>query len=238
MESLEKTAGGIPVFGSGGITLNANFSDSHALYGDSVLTSRVAVAAIYAEEAPFFYTASVGHAATLRLRETVTAAKGRFLISIGDKNYKDFMETHHLPCGEREYVPFIFYCADGTVVNRVCFGLTPDGYGAFVGDVPLNAEMAICSSMTADNMEETIGELFGEIKAKHSDMSGCLVYSCASRIVRVGGMGKELEMIRDKLGDTCFSLAYAGGEIFPQTLKDNQLRNLFQNNSLTICVFE
>jgi hypothetical protein len=92
--------------------------------------------------------------------------------------------------------------------------------------------------MTQDSITETITELLDEIKAARPDMRGCLIYSCASRIAHAGGMGHELAIIQEQIGHKNFSFAYAGGEIFPQTLENGRTVNTFQNNSLTVCVFE
>jgi hypothetical protein len=236
LTALEKTTENIPTFGSMAVSLiNAQYEKSYALFNHEILTDRIAMLAIFSDKKPRFYTTTVGNDKTIPLRDFVTETDGRLLISIGNKKYKDYMTENKLPLSGS--VPFLFYYADGTVVSRVCIDITPEGYGIFAGEVPVNTEVALCTLTSVDNIIKEVEEFMEGIKKKEPDMSGCLIYSCVYRMILLGVEKiKEITAIQQNLAGKPFGFAYSGGEIFPQSFEDGRTVNRVQNTSLTVCI--
>jgi hypothetical protein len=236
LESLGKTAPNIPVFGSVAVSLKEKFAGSYAIFNGEVLSSRIVLAAVFTDKAPAFYSVSIKRDKVLPLRAQVSAAKGQILISVGDKKYKDYMEANNLPTSG--VTPFVFIRPDGTLLNRTCLQVTEEGFGFFAGEIPVNAEMSVCTMLTADNIIETSGELLERIKNEQDDMSGCLVYSCLSRLFLLGAdRVKEQSLAQKFLEGKAFGFAYSGGEVCPQFIEPGRTVSLLQNTSLVVCVF-
>ncbi|MDR2741750.1 MAG: FIST C-terminal domain-containing protein [Treponema sp.] len=236
VEALGKAAPNIPVFGSVGISLKEKFAESYALCNDEVLSSGVVLAAVFAEKAPAFYTTVLKRDKILHLREQVSMAKDKVLISIGGKTYRDYMIANKLPVSG--IIPFVFFCPDGTVLDRTCRDVTPEGYGIFTGEIPVNAEIALCTNITGESIIETSDELLGRIRENHGNIPGCLLYSCVSRMAVLGADRiRESALVQEHLKGKAFTLAYSGGEIYPQGLEDGRFVNLLQNTAMTACVF-
>jgi hypothetical protein len=237
LTSLGKAAENIPVFGALALSSSDQFADSYSFCGDKVLTDGVVLAAIFTKSPPSFYSVSVKYNRIMRLKDPITEAKGKTLLSIGGKTFKEYMETDSSGAGED--LPYLFYGSDGSEIVRVCHRITPEGYGLFTGEVPPDAMIAVCTGVSKEDIVETATELFSRIKEECGETSGCLIYSCMTRRFLLGpDKNVELWAIQNVLGDNkALSFSYSGGEVFPQTLKSGKMINQLQNNTLIVCVF-
>jgi hypothetical protein len=234
--SLGETAKNIPVFGSVGVSAQEKLANSYPLCGGEALANGVVLAAVYTKEKLRFYSASIKHERIMRLNDQVTAVKGKVLISIGGKIYREYMEANGIGTGVN--ASYYFHNPDGSELVRVCMALTPDGYGIFAGEVPENAAIAVCAGVSREDIAETATELLSRAKGECGDISGCLIYSCMSRLMLLGvDKNTELKVVQENMENRVFNFAYSGGEVFPQTLKDGRIINQLQNNTLIVCVF-
>jgi hypothetical protein len=236
LSSLDKTAENIPVFGSLGLSFKEGYTDSYPLYNGESLMDGVALAAVFTKVKPRFYSASIKHEKVIRLNDPVTVVNGKVLISIGGKTFREYMETNGIGTGEN--LPYFFYGQDGSETLRVCTALTPEGYGVFIGEVPADAAVAVCTWISKEDVVETASELISRVNKECGEMSGCLIYSCMGRRILLGAdKNVELQAVLKGMGDRVFTFAYCGGEVFPQTLKSGRIVNQLQNDTLIVCVF-
>lgn len=234
--SLGKTAENIPAFGSLGLSFQDGYLSGDPLYGGEALADSVVLAAVFTKTKPRFYSASVKPDRVIRLNDPVTAAKGKILLSIGGKTYKEYLETTGIGTGE--FLPYSFFGPDGSEIIRVCLEVTPEGYGVFTGEVPANAAAAVCTVISKEDIADTAEELLSRVSREGKDMSGCLIYSCMTRQIMFGtDKNVELRVVQKNIGDKAFNFAYCGGEVFPQTLESGRIKNQLQNNTLIVCAF-
>jgi hypothetical protein len=236
LAALGKIAENVPVFGSLGISLKKGYTGSYPLYGGEALTDGLVLAAVFTREKPRFYSASIKHERIMRLNDPVTAAKGKLLISIGGKTYREYMETNGIGTGELS--PYFFYGPEGSEIIRVCMAVTPEGCGVFTGEVPANTAIAVCTGVSKDDITETAAELLRRVNGECGEMSGCLIYSCMTRRLLLGADNNmELRAVRESMGGRVFNFVYSGGEVFPQILESGRIVNQLQNNTLIVCAF-
>jgi hypothetical protein len=236
LESLAKYAPEIPVFGAVAVSGKPRFAGSSAIFGGEVLANnRFVLAAVFTDKPPSFHALNPRRDKVLHLREQVSMAKGRVLISIGDKTYRDYMIANKLPV--TGVTPFLFFLPDGTALTRTCIQITEEGYGVFAGEIPLNAGIAVCTSLLTEGgvLESTAGflEALGKDQA-----GGGLLYSCMSRLFIIGAnRAGETALAQKNLEGRAFNMAYAGGEIAPLFREDGRVVNLLNNTSLIACMF-
>jgi hypothetical protein len=229
----------VPLFGTLPISDEQDFSDVYVIANGECFEKRAAFVGIYGEFSPRFAATSISKEMVLKTDDVITESRRNIITSIADKNIFDYLTEKGI-CDKDSldkmiYQPFVFHTKDGTTLVRNFLSADLEkGEIAICGDAPLGSRLDF-GLISSDTVIHTAEELIGSVK---KDIGGgaVLLYSCVSRYWALGlDWEAELKRISHILFGNKWSLAYSGGEIFPQWV-DGKLINTLQNNSLIFCI--
>jgi hypothetical protein len=229
----------VPMFGTLPISDQQDFSDVFVIANGVCYDKRAAFIGIYGDFAPRFAVTSISDQTVLKTEDVITESRRNIITSIAGKNVFDYLTEKGLcdlnSLEKMIYQPFIFHTTDGTTLVRNFLSADLEKKEiALCGDAPLGSRLDF-GLISSDTVISTAETLIGNIK---KDIGGdaVLLYSCVSRYWALGlDWEAEISHISRILFGNKWSLAYSGGEIFPQWA-DGKLINTLQNNCLIFCI--
>jgi hypothetical protein len=229
----------IPLFGTLPISDEADFSDSHVIHNGVAYTKRAAFVAIYGDFSPKFAITSILDKSVLKTDDVITDSRRNIITTIADKPVIDYLAEKGV-CDSNSfdkliYQPFIFHTTDGVTLVRNFLRADMDKREIYLcGDAPLGSKLDF-GLISSDTVIKTAEKLINDTKAEIGARP-VLLYSCVSRYWALGlEWEAELKRISHILFGNKWSLAYSGGEIFPQN-PEGKLKNTLQNNCLIFCM--
>jgi hypothetical protein len=239
VEKLDALSGGIPAFGTLGISSEPDFSRTYIFYNGESYPASMAMAALAGEAAPEFLSVSVNEENILKQKAVITGVNRNILQTINNMSAVKYLESIGIVKGGEmmglQAMPFIIYLEDGSMLIRACINGTEDGGLILCGAVPVNSTVALATM----GFEDVIGSTESKVKEARAAAKGrgLLMYSCAGRNWSLGIQSlAEHEKAKECLADTPYHFVYSGGEIFPSRLGDGRVVNHLQNDSLIICI--
>jgi hypothetical protein len=239
VEKLDALSGGIPAFGTLGISSEPDFSRTYIFYNGESYPASMALAALVGEAAPEFLSVSVNEGNILKQKAVITGVNRNILQTINNMSAIKYLESIGLVKGGEvmglQAMPFIIYLEDGSMLIRACINGTGDGSLILCGAVPVNSTVALATMGFEDvvsSTESKVSEARSAAKGR-----GVLMYSCAGRNWSLGTQPlAEHEKVKECLGDAPYHFVYSAGEIFPSRFGDGRVVNHLQNDSLIICI--
>jgi hypothetical protein len=205
VEKLDALSGGIPAFGTLGISGEPDFSRIYTFYNGESYPASLALAAIGGSVEPEFLSVSLNEENILKQKAVVTGVTRNILRTINNMTAVKYLETIGLAkdgdVGGIASMPFILYLEDGSVLIRACFGANEEGALILGGAVPVNAALALGTMGFEDVISSTERKIREALKAAHD--RGILMYSCGGRKLALGMRPlAEHEKAEECLGDT------------------------------------
>jgi hypothetical protein len=229
----------IPLFGTLPISDEADFSDSFVICGKESYDKRAAFVAIYGDFSPKFAITSILDKSVLQTNDIITDSRRNIITKIADKPVFDYLAEKGV-CDSNSfeklmYQPFIFHTDDGvTLVRNFLRADMEKREICLCGDAPIGSKLdfgLVSSDSVLKTAEKLINDTKDEIGARP-----VLLFSCVSRYWALGlEWEAELKRISHILFGNKWSLAYSGGEIFPQN-PEGKFKNTLQNNCLIFCM--
>ncbi len=211
------TAGTYQLFG-GGAGDDANFTRTHVFFGTEVIPD-AAVALEILSHKPI--GVGVRHSwipATPAMR--VTEAEGMRLISINNMVAAEVFEEYAENTGQifnrADPIPFFLHNVIGMITPgghklRVPLGVNADGSIQCAADILAGASIHIMSPKGGSTAAATASALEG---MKGNPPGVALFFDCVATRLRLGGdFGFELDLLRQKLGETKFAGCNTYGQI-------------------------
>jgi hypothetical protein len=229
----------IPLFGTLPISDEPDFSDVYTIANGECYEKRAAFIGIYGDISPHFAVTSIPERTILKTEDIITESRRNIITSVSGKNIIEYLTEKGL-CDKNSiekmmYQPFIFHTTDGTtLVRNFLHADLEKNELAICGDAPLGSKLDV-GLVSSDIVLSTAAELIGNVK-KDIGSEAVLLYSCVSRYWALGlDWEAEINQISRILFGNKWSLAYSGGEIFPQWV-DGKIINTLQNNCLIFCI--
>ncbi|MDR1740490.1 MAG: FIST C-terminal domain-containing protein [Synergistaceae bacterium] len=241
MDNVTRIANGVPMFGAVSFSGETNEGKSFTIRNGQVYPSSVVVAALGGVN-PRWLSASIPDKNVVNIDAKVTEMDGSVLKKVNGVPIEDFLVAASIiekdSVDALKYWPLTFDQPDGTRITRSCVGYDDKGGMILSTPVKLGSSVNIASMTPTDVNETARATLNGIMEA--DPRSGVLIYSCTARMWQLAFDGDaELNAVAEILGDTPYSLAYCGGEIFPQFLRSSgqpKVVNSLQNNTIIACV--
>jgi hypothetical protein len=243
---LTEISGGAPCFGTLAVDDSADFHNSFSIYNGVEYRDRMALALVYGDISPKFYTATISNEKIIDKPALITESEGHILKSVNDRPVVEFFEELGLTqASETSYamtsLPFMLDYNDGTPPvskvfvaldenrNAICAGIMPEGSTLFLG--VFDKEDVLLT--TGNALEKALNDERGA--------NGMIIYSCISRNMSLGGDPLlELELVTGKINNAAnipFIMAYSGGEVCPTRVSEDKAINRFHNNTFIVCIF-
>jgi hypothetical protein len=230
----------IPLFGTLPISDESDFNNSFVIINGEYFTKRAAFIGIYGDFSPKFAVTAILDKTVLKTDDVITDSRRNIITKIADVPVFDYLAEKGI-CDVNSldkliYQPFIFHTTEGvTLVRNFLKADKVKGEIYLCGDAPTGARLDF-GLISADTVLETAENLISETK-KNFGANAVLLYSCVSRYWALGlDWEAEISKISHILFGNKWSLAYSGGELFPQWA-DGKLKNTLQNNCLIFCTF-
>jgi hypothetical protein len=243
---LTELSGGVPCFGTLAVDDSADFHNSFSIYNGIEYRDRMALALIYGEISPKFYTATISEGKIIDKPALITKSEGHILKEVNGRPVVEFFEELGLTqASETSYamtsLPFMLDYNDGTPpVSKVFIMLDDNSNAICAGMMPEGSTLSI-GVFDKEDVLLTTGYAVEKALEEGSGASGMLIYSCISRNMSLGGDPLlELELIIAKNKETKhlpFIMAYSGGEICPTQVSTDKAINRFHNNTFIVCTF-
>ena len=251
IEAFENVCGMIPVFGTNPVDDNfPNFDRSLAIFNDKALALEMSYVLLFGNVTPRFFVAAVP--AQVNIVESgavITRAVDNIVYELNHIPAVKYLEDLGLAANgalksEAGFFPLLVTAntTDNHTVSarpfvRALVGIEADGSAVCRGKMPEGARITFASYNSADVMSATTETITQATNEK--DISAALIYSCMVRqhVIGIDSM-KELKQIKSILSANIpFMASYAGGEISPTSVDDNNIaQNRFHNYSLIMCL--
>ena len=234
LEALDRTTGGIPVFGTVAIDHTVDFKTSKTIFNGEAYSESAALGIIYGNIDVTYEIAVLSEDKIRKQRAIITESKGSLLISVNDKSVSEYLNEIGLSESEMlGLVPLVIgYDDEKTHIARAVYALTPEGTAICGGMMPVGATLSIGRVDEPDVLytsEKAINKVADED-------SFVLIYSCIARFFALGlNTTKEVEKISKIKKDKNYLFAYSGGEICPVLGSDGKLKNYFHNFTIVMC---
>jgi hypothetical protein len=243
---LTEVSGGAPCFGTLAVDDSADFHNSFSIYNGIEYRDRMALALIYGDIKPKFYTATISTEKIIDKPALVTESEGHILKRVNDRPVVEFFEELGLTqASETNYamtsLPFMLDYNDGTPpVSKVFVMLDEDRNAICAGMMPEGSTLSI-GVFDKEDVLLTTGNALQKALDEGSNANGIIIYSCISRNMSLGGDPLlELELVIGKnkvTGNLPLLMAYSGGEVCPTQVSADKAVNRFHNNTFIVCVF-
>jgi hypothetical protein len=239
IEKLDALSGGIPAFGTLGISNEQDYSRTYTFYNGESYPASMVLVALVGNVVPEFLSVSVNEENILKQKAVITGVDRNILRTINNMPAIEYLESIGLvKDGDvmgLPAMPFIIYLEDGSLLIRACIGGAGDGALILCGAVPVNSAIALATMGFEDVVSSTEAKVTEALAAAGG--RGILMYSCAGRNWSLGMQPMaEHEKVKECLAKTPYHFVYSGGEIFPSRLGDGRVVNHLQNDSLVICI--
>jgi hypothetical protein len=251
IEAISKINEALPIFGA---VANDDLSpsmpviDARTFCNGESYSDRIVILLISGDINPKFYINSLTEKAIIMPRVgVITKIDGNRIIEINNLNATEFFKNVGFLDADPQdrdkgLLSSIFVlhikdkggaCAD---ISRIPAGI--DDNGVLCGGRVVNNSVISVAFNTKEIVLETAKNLMSDIKKNHSGGT-VILHSCIGR--RYGLLSepmRELELIRDALGDNFnYTADYANGEICPTAADEVKASNQEHNQTLVACVF-
>ncbi|MDR0706774.1 MAG: FIST C-terminal domain-containing protein [Treponema sp.] len=241
--SLDKAAGGIPIFGSLAIDSSVDFSLNRSVYNGNHHTNSVIFALLYGDLHPSFFVTSFAEDKIQKQRGVVTKSKDNILMEVNNMPVLDYLQSIGIQKQEGAWTvaafPFVIDCNDDTKpVTRSIYLITKEGYAACSGNVPENATLSV-GGIDYSDVIRTTREILKQILKKKNDGHSCvLMFSCLTRYFALeANTTDEMDTVRKTLTDfPDYIFGYSGGEICPVYTEKGNAVNRFHNCTFIACL--
>ncbi|MCL2690304.1 MAG: FIST C-terminal domain-containing protein [Chitinispirillia bacterium] len=235
LTAIDKTTGGIPLFGTAAIDHNPDFSTSQTIHNGEAFREAAVVGLIYGNVNYTFELASLNADKIRKQQAIITEANGNTLIGVNGKVALEYLEEIGLKKTDfdKVFMPLVVGHKDGTrPVARGILSFTPEGHAFCGGEMTVGATLAVGRV----DMEDVISTTEDILKTLVQKESTVLSYSC---LVRYLTLGTKFTAEADKMGEVCGDMNYlyasAGGEICPIPDESGKLKNYFHNYTNVFC---
>jgi len=247
--SLDRAAGGVPVFGSVALDMSTHIQHPRTFYKAGsgspaecgIYNDRMALLLFRGSVKPRFFHSSFPENSILSWDAVITEAAGHRIISINNRPALAFLKDQgFLQDGTHDVMvyPLVVEYPNGETNVVVIQDLGPDGQLICSMNVQTGGSLNI-GAITADSVLESAKSIAQELK-KNGDGSGFFMFSCFLRNMVLGGSSKEeLEMVQRELDGYSGSWLFinSGGELCPGYTENGETVNKFHQYALIACKF-
>lgn len=237
-----QVTGEVPLFGTLTCDHNFDFHDSHTIYNGQHYRDRMAMVFMSGPVRFKFMTISIPEDNIRKESAVITESEGNVVKRVNDAPVLDYLKSIGLSPQDglegSKYIPIILNYNDGTPpVARCFYMITPEGFAACGGDMPVNATLAL-GHMEYDDVIRSADQLLTKI-GDPAQYSGMLMISCIVRSVTLGidQMAEARNILASMRNNTPYQLCYSGGEICPVYKENGLTANRFHNFSFAVCLF-
>lgn len=237
LRKLDQLSGGLPVFGTISSDHHPDYHTSGTIYNGECYHDCVVISLISGDIKPRFILSAITEKKLQKQRAIITESSDSVLMKVNNEPVLSFMRELGLTVGNgiegMSAIPFLVDYGDGTPpVARAMYLVTDEGYIVCGGDMPVGATLAIGKIDVWETASSTMDAILAQ-----EDIHGVLLFPCLSRMAVLGGdMNSEMNIMRDKLGDVAYHVAYSGGEVCPVYNEQGETANRFHNFSLVGCI--
>lgn len=255
-DALNEIAPGLPVVG--GLPSNNSTEDLNVtLHNGQMHHDRMVMLMIAGNINPVFTVMNVRPSAVERKRK-VTSSKANTVFTVGNQPFTEYLKDIGFPIEHMdEYNSTTLFVSNPLLLENVQLEAVPDGAFSFVrtlhkvdleegsgtaiGGIPEGATLSLTTLNKEDIREAAdVGakQLMDQMKA-HPDVkfSTVLTVSCIGRhLILTPQAYEEAEALRRALPKELTLFGFYGyGEIGPQKINDQWIRNFAHNESLVLC---
>ncbi|MCD7947511.1 MAG: FIST C-terminal domain-containing protein [Oscillospiraceae bacterium] len=241
LQQLDAVAGGVPIFGTVGCDHTPDYHTTATIYNGEAYGDRVVLALFAGAIHPKFLVSAVSAQKLQKQRATITESQGCVLLTVNNMPVLDYMKTLGLSVGSglegMNTIPILVDYNDGTpAVARALYLMTPEGAMICGGNMPEGATLAL--GVIDDTDVLTTATNAAATALQDAVPAGVIFFSCLSRLAVLGAEStREMDVIRDQLGDLPYQVCYSGGELCPVYNHANEPQNRFHNFSIVACIF-
>ncbi|GHT46056.1 hypothetical protein FACS189454_06580 [Planctomycetales bacterium] len=247
IQSMNKIAAGVPVFGTMPIDNTHDFRDARILLDGGCYDDRFAFMLVGGKSfAPRFYLGSVSKSQIRSQPAMVTKSDGNFLYEINNTPVVDYLKKDlKIEFNERDaamvhLIPLLIDLNDGMpAMARAINEITEDNVGVCSANIPVGASVQV-SRFGPSVVIEATNETLENLLKKERNAGGILIYSCAARYWALG-LDTTIEMdLVEKIMEPerlPYMLGYSCGELCPLQNETGELANRFHNYTIIVCVW-
>jgi hypothetical protein len=236
-------AKGAPVFGGTSVDDSPTYIENCFVFeGNEAYDDRAVYLLMYGNVHPRFATTTVSEDKYLSNQGVITAAKGREIIEINNKPVTSFLESvgiaiSHSPNENVISAVMMIEDKNGNSYGRSMMHLTEQNALMVGGEVTVG-DVARIALFEKNGVLGASASLTEKMITENPDASFAIVISCETRHVLLGSEIMDGErMLRLNCGRLPFMLAYAGGEIAPIGMSDDENTvSAVLNQSFCICI--
>ncbi len=229
-----------PVFGSTACDHTLTLDKSYTLLNGRVEKASASLVLVYGDVHPRFFLKVISEEKIQKQKAIITDSEGGTLREVNGMPLMQYMEmlgvSKNNGIENIGVVPFIVKYNDGTPpVARVIYTITPEGHALCGGKMPVGSTLAV-GRLDVDDIRNTAWRTVTEAMGGETP-NALLMFPCVARNVVLGvDYLTEVDIVRQTLGDAFpYLLAYAGGELCPDTDDSGRLLNRFHNFTFVAC---
>ena len=242
LDYLNEYSNGVPILGTVTVDHNPDYRQAQTIINGVGYADALVVLLLYGNVAPTYLVASISGEGAQKQKAIVTDAQGGLIKAINGLPFTEYIATLGIVAKEEDVqglntIPIVLDYNDGTPpTTRAIYRVTPEGYAACGGDVPINSTLAL-DLIDHDDVLQTAQTLTQQINALQNKCF-VLLYSCIGRAHILGAdVTAEAELaIAHYHNKIPYQLTYSGGEICPVQTINGQMVNRFHNFSVVACI--
>jgi hypothetical protein len=242
-EALDNVCGGIPIFGTVALDMDAHIRQPQTIYNGMAYNDRMTLLLFKGPFKPRFFFVRFPEQSALTQDAIITGAEGPRIISINNEPAVSFLEELGLIKSDKgsfsHAIPLVISDIEGNNPEVVVvLDITPEGTLICGRHAPVGGVLNI-GAITADYVLESVKTLLSNID-EHGKETGLFVISCFLRSIVLGeGSKVEVDLLQQELSSYSGPWLYinSGGELCPRYTTSGAIENQALQYALVACQF-